>query len=105
MPFRTAAIAGALLVAFLTATLAPCPPLPAAAALGHEHGVATQLSWVAACPCGCERPPPVAGGSVRLGVARLPASPEPFVRTEAARAPAPLAPPVEAFGAGLGMAF
>lgn len=86
-----AAVACLLIVAFLGAWLAPCPPrLPAVATHVdhppecHEPASATYLA--AACPCGCEERAPIAGSSARLGVALPSGAPDLAPRLVAALA-------------------
>lgn len=76
VPFRTAAIF-CLLVGFLVAALTPCPGSSAVRAADvsgsmpvSSDGDPDELRVVAACPCGCERPP-IAGASARLPVVLL----------------------------------
>lgn len=106
---------GALLIlAFLTVSLAPCPPRTAASHEDHashepaaEHGEgcamhASAESVQAPCPCGCGERAPAARASARLGAA-LPSAPPgllaPFAaggfEPAAARAGEPFAAPID----------
>lgn len=93
MPFRISSVsslAAALIVAFLTASLAPCPA-PALRGSAHSHHDAARvadLSVTQACPCGCERVP-AAGGSARLGAALLVVAPQRLAPADAAPVPQP----------------
>jgi len=89
-PRSPAACVGAvLIIAFLAASLAPCPPRARAqaahaahasrdsradpASLSHHaeecHVRTAQVFLTAPCPCGCAEHLPIAGSSARLGVA------------------------------------
>jgi hypothetical protein len=64
----------ALIIAFLAASLAPCPP-PVGAALAHTepapgcHAQPAASYLTAPCPCQCGEHAPIAGSSARIGVA------------------------------------
>jgi hypothetical protein len=111
VPLRTLGIVVGLLVAFLTAALAPCPARvevgdararPARASPGsadavHTHDAdAAEVALVAACPCGCERAP-VAGASARLGAALPSASQRLVVAVAATPATRYAARPLDGF--------
>jgi hypothetical protein len=92
-PSRILAVLSCL--SLLVAALAPCPPPAAsqhATAAEHPEGCEMQESSASvtpACPCGCGERAPLAGASVRLGVA-LPSS-APACELVSVAVPAPLA--------------
>jgi hypothetical protein len=101
---RAVGPAACLLVAFLTAALAPCPPrvetgqspghpAPLWSAAGDEaapgDGQSAEAELVAACPCGCDHAP-LAGSSARLGVALPSTAPALAAPGSAAQAAAPV---------------
>lgn len=76
-----ACVGCALIVAFLVAAFAPCPPRLPAVAVHADHGQACHEPADATfltepCPCGCTAHAPIAGASARLGVALLSAAPD-----------------------------
>ena len=76
-----ACVGCALVVAFLGAALAPCPPRAPTVAVHADHPQAcheqTSETFLSEpCPCGCEEHAPMAGASLRLGVALLVAAPD-----------------------------
>ena len=78
----------ALVIAFLAASLAPCPsPVRAAVALAEQtpEGPAQPAakSLTAPCPCQCGEHAPIAGASSHLGVALPSAAPDLAPRLEA----------------------
>jgi hypothetical protein len=71
-----ACVCCALIVAFLVAALAPCPPRVPVVAVHADHGQGCHEPEATTfltepCPCGCTEHAPIAGASARLGVALL----------------------------------